>query len=173
MFLFKQHFHFASFSFVILMIIKKERLGRGYIVPLNNLSFFYYCNLVQASTYKTCRLIILQKGIIRIYKLITFQRSYRPHVKGTRNSVCQNLMIFICFNQANLCILAKIHSCIQSFITINSTLTILEIPRPTVYPFVEQTLRCSQLFFSRAEVFLIKLITKSSTLDRFPPSRKY
>ena len=31
----------------------------------------------------------------------------------------------------------------------------------------------SAFFFLRAEVFLIKLITKSSTLDRFPPLRKY
>ena len=47
-------------------------------------------------------------------------------------------MISICFNVnwANLCILTKIHSYLQSLITIspkafNSTLTIQEIPRPT------------------------------------------
>ena len=46
-------------------------------------------------------------------------------------------MISICFNWANLCILTKIHSYLQGLITIspkaiNSTLTIQEIPRPTV-----------------------------------------
>ena len=50
-------------------------------------------------------------------------------------------MISICFNLVNSCILAKIHSCRQGFIitfpkTISSTLTILEIPMPTVYPIV-------------------------------------
>ena len=45
-----------------------------------------------------------------------------------RTSVYWNLMISICFNWANLCILAKIHSYLQGLITIspkaiNSTLT--------------------------------------------------
>ena len=49
-------------------------------------------------------------------------------------------------------ILTKIHSCLQGFVTksskaINSTVTIQEIPRPTIYPIVEQTLRSSQFFF--------------------------
>ena len=52
---------------------------------------------------------------------------------------------------ANLCILAKIHSYLQGLITIslkaiNSTLTIQEIPRPTVYRIVVQTLRRSRPF---------------------------
>ena len=58
-----------------------------------------------------------------------------------RNSVFLDLMIFISFNWANLCILAKIHSYLYG-----STLTIQEIPRPSVYRIVEQTLRSSRLF---------------------------
>ena len=51
-------------------------------------------------------------------------------------------------------ILTKIHSRLQGFVTksskaINSTVTIQEIPRPTIYPTVEQTLRSSQFVFSR------------------------
>ena len=93
-----------------------------------------------------------------------------------RTSVYWNLMISICFNLANLCILAKIHSYLQGLITIspkaiNSTLTIQEIPRPTVYRIVVQTLRSSRPFFKGLS-FLIHLTTRSSTLNPFPLLRK-
>ena len=85
-------------------------------------------------------------------------------------------MIPICFNWANLCILAKIHSYLQGLITIspkaiNSTLTTQEIPRPTVYHIVVQTLRSSRPFFKGLS-FLIHLTTRSSTLNPFPLLRK-
>ena len=78
-------------------------------------------------------------------------------------------MISICFNWANLCILAKIHSYLQGLITIspkaiNSTLTTQEIPWPTVYRIVAQTLISSLPFF--------KGLTRSSTLNPFPLLRK-
>ena len=93
-----------------------------------------------------------------------------------RTSVYWNLMISICFNWANLCILAKIHSYLQGLITIspkaiNSTLTIQEIPRPTVYRIVVQTLRSPRPFFKGLS-FLIHLTTRSSTLNPFPLLRK-
>ena len=85
-------------------------------------------------------------------------------------------MISICFNWANLCILAKIHSYLQSLITIslkaiNSTLTIQEIPRPTVYRIVVQTWRSSRPFFKGLS-FLIHLTTSSSILNPSPLLRK-
>ena len=85
-------------------------------------------------------------------------------------------MISICFNRANLCILAKIQSYFQGLITIspdaiNSTLTTQEIPRPTVYRIVVQTLRSSCPFFKGLS-FLIHLTTRSSTLNPFPLLRK-
>ena len=85
-------------------------------------------------------------------------------------------MISICFNWANLCILAKIHSFLQGLITItlkaiNSTLTIHEISRPTVYRIVVQTLTSSLPFFKSLS-FLIHLTARSSTLNPFPPLRK-
>ena len=91
-------------------------------------------------------------------------------------SVYLNLMISTCFNWANLCILAKILSYLQGLITIslkaiNSTLTIQEIPRPTVYRIVVQTLRSPRPFFKGLS-FLIHLTTRSSTLNPFPLLRK-
>ena len=85
-------------------------------------------------------------------------------------------MISICFNWANLCILAKIHSYLQGLITIslkaiNSTLTIQEISMPAVYRIVVQTLRSSRPFFKGLS-FLIHLTTRSSTLNPFPLLRK-
>ena len=73
-------------------------------------------------------------------------------------------------------LLAKIHSYLQGLITIspkaiNSTLTIQEIPRPTVYRIVVQTLRSSRPFFKGLS-FLIHLTTRSSTLNPFPLLRK-
>ena len=70
-------------------------------------------------------------------------------------------MISICFNWANLCILAKIHSYLQGLITIslkaiNSTLTIQEIPRPTVYRIVVQTLRDCSLFMPKEGSVIFK-----------------
>ena len=85
-------------------------------------------------------------------------------------------MISICFNWANLCILAKILSYLQGLTTIslkavNSTLTIQEIHWPTVYLIVIQTLTSSRPFFKGLS-FLIPLTTRSSTLDPFPLLRK-
>ena len=101
--------------------------------------YFYYCNIVWASTYKTNlrRLVILQKRIIRIINKSHFNAHTDPIFKD---------------NWANLCILAKIHSYPQTLITnslkaINSTPTIQEIPRPTVYRIVVQTRRSSRPFF--------------------------
>ena len=84
-------------------------------------------------------------------------------------------MISICFNWVNLCILAKIHSYLQSLITIslkaiNSTLTIQEIPSPTVYRIVVQTRKSSRPFFKGLS-FLIHLSTRSSTLTHSPRLR--
>ena len=57
-----------------------------------------------------------------------------------------NLMISICFNWTNLCILAKIHSYLQSVITI-SLKAIQEIPRPTVLSYKHEDVLA---LFSRA-----------------------
>ena len=91
-------------------------------------------------------------------------------------SVYLNLMISTCFNWANLCILAKILSYLQGLITIslkaiNSTLTIQEILRPTIYRIVVQTVRSSRPFFKGVS-FLIHLTMRSSTLNPFPLLRK-
>ena len=72
-----------------------------------------------------------------------------------RTSVYWNLMISICFNWANLCILAKIHSYLQGLITIspkaiNSILTTQEILRPTFYC---KTLKKFSPFFQGPKVF--------------------
>ena len=85
-------------------------------------------------------------------------------------------MISICFNWANLCILAKIHSYLQSLITIslkaiNSTLTIQEIARSTVYRIAVQTRRSSRPFFKGLS-FLMHLTTRSSTLNHSQLLRK-
>ena len=88
----------------------------------------------------------------------------------------KNLMICICFNWVNLCILAKILAYLQGLKTIslkaiNSTHTIQEILRPTVYRIVVQTLRSSRPFF-KGQSFLIHLTMISSTLNPFPLLRK-
>ena len=75
-----------------------------------------------------------------------------------RTSVYWNLMISICFNWANLCILAKIHSYLQGLITIspkaiNSILTTQEILRPTFYCIVVQTLEKFSPFFQGPKFF--------------------
>ena len=93
-----------------------------------------------------------------------------------RTLVYSNLVLSICFNWANLCFLAKVRSYLQGLITIspkaiNSTLTIQEIPRPTVYRIVVQTRRSSRPFFKGLS-FLIHLTTRSSTLNPFPLLRK-
>ena len=86
-------------------------------------------------------------------------------------------MISICFNWANLCILAKILSYPQGFKTIslkaiNFTLTIQQILRPTIYCIVVQTLRSSRPFF-KGQSFLIHLtMMRSLTLNPFPLLRK-
>ena len=72
-----------------------------------------------------------------------------------RTSVYWNLMISICFNWANLCTLAKIHSYLQGLITIspkavNSILTTQEILRPTFYC---KTLKKFSPFFQGPKVF--------------------
>ena len=54
---------------------------------------------------------------------------------------------------------------------IDSTLTIQEIPRPTAYRIVVQTLRSSRPFFKGLS-FFIHLTTRSSTLNPFPLLRK-
>ena len=83
-------------------------------------------------------------------------------------------MISICFNRANLCILAKIQSYFQGLITIspdaiNSTLTTQEIPRPTVYRIVVQTLRSSRPFFQGPKFFnsLDNEVINSQSLSSF------
>lgn len=55
--------------------------------------------------------------------------------------------------------------------TINSTLTLLEIPLPTV-PFVEQA-PINVQFVCCSSGFFFRLTTKLSTLDPFLPLRKY
>ena len=96
-----------------------------------------------------------------------------------RTSVYWNLMISICFNWANLCILAKIHSYLQGLITIslkaiNSTLTIQEIPRPTVYRIVVQTRRSSRPFFQGPKFFnsLDNEVINSQSLSSFKKKLK-
>ena len=111
-----------------------------------------------------------------ILELLINHISMLIQTPSLRTSIYWNLMISICFNWANLCILAKIHSYLQGLITIspkaiNSTLTIQEIPRPTVYRIVVQTLRSSRPFFKGLS-FLIHLTTRSSTLNPFPLLRK-
>ena len=116
--------------------------------------YFYYCCIVWASTYKTNlrRLFILQKRIIRIIN--------KSHFDAHTNPIFKDLGI-LKFNDIHLLQLGQfMYSCSQGFIitspkTISSTLTILEIPLPTVYPIVEQTLikKFSVLFFPRTQVF--------------------
>ena len=111
-----------------------------------------------------------------ILELLINHISMLIQTPSLRTSIYWNLMISICFNWANLCILAKIHSYLQGLITIspkaiNSTLTTQEIPRPTVYRIVVQTLRSSRPFFKGLS-FLIHLTTRSSTLNPFPLLRK-
>ena len=114
--------------------------------------YFYYCNIVWASTYKIHnlhRLVILQKRIIRIIN--------KSHFNAHTDTIFKDLGILE-FNDIHLLQLGQfMYSCknyLQGLITIflkaiNSTLTIQEIPRPTVYRIVVQTLRNSRPF-SRA-----------------------
>ena len=111
-----------------------------------------------------------------ILELLINHISMLIQTPSLRTSIYWNLMISICFNWANLCILAKIHSYLQGLITIslkaiNSTLTIQEIPRPTACRIVVQTLRSSRPFFKGLS-FLIHLTMRSSTLNPFPLLRK-
>ena len=86
----------------------------------------------------------------------------------------------VCFNWANLCILAKIHSYLQGLITIspkaiNSTLTLQEIPRPTVYRIVVQT--CTKKFspfFQGPKLFnsLVNEVINSQSLSSFKKKLK-
>ena len=105
---------------------------------------------------------------------VVFRRLEPGFMWGPRYT--KNLMISICFNWANLCILAKILSYLQGFKTIslkaiNFTLTIQEILRPTIYCIVVQTLRSSRPFF-KGQSFLIHLTMRSLTLNPFPLLRK-
>ena len=114
--------------------------------------YFYYCNIVWASTYKIHNLhhlVILQKRIIRIIN--------KSHFNAHTDNIFKDLGILE-FNDIHLLQLGQfMYSCknyLQGFIrislkAINSTLTIQEIPRPTVYRIVVQTLRNSRPF-SRA-----------------------
>ena len=88
--------------------------------------YFYCCNIVGASTYKTNlrRLLILKSALLELFN--------KSHFSAHIDPIFKDLGIL------NLCVLAKIHSYLQGLITIslkviNSTLTIQEIPRPTVY----------------------------------------
>ena len=83
-------------------------------------------------------------------------------------------MISICFNWANLCILAKIHSYLQGLITIspkaiNSTLT----THSQAYrlPYCRTNTKKFSPFLKGLS-FLIHLTTRSSTLNPFPRLRK-
>ena len=81
-------------------------------------------------------------------------------------------MISICFNWANLCILAKIHCNLQGLITIspeaiNSTLTIQEIPRPTVgLPDCRKAKKFSP-FFKELDNDVINSQSRSSRLRQY------
>ena len=136
--------------------------------------YFYYCNIVWASTYKTNlrRLFILQKRIIRIINKSHFNAHTEPIFKDLGILKFNDIHLL----QLGQFILAKIHFYLQSLITIslkaiNSTLTIQEIPRPTVYRIVVQTRRSSRPFFKGIS-FLIHLTTRSSTLNPSPLLRK-
>ena len=134
--------------------------------------YFYYRNIVWASTYKTNlrRLVILQKRIIRINK---------SHFNAHTDPIFKDLGI-LKFNDIHLLQLGQfMYSCknyLQGSIrislkAINSTLTIQEIPRLTVYRIVVQTRRSSRPFFKGLS-FLIHLTTRSSTLNPSPLLRK-
>ena len=136
--------------------------------------YFYYCNIVGASTYKTNlrRLVILQKRRIRIIN--------KSHFNAHTDPIFKDLGI-LKFNDIHLLQLGQfMYSCKNSFLptrfndhfsnspkAINSTLTTQEIPRPTVYRIAVQTLRSSRPFFKGLS-FLIDLTTRSSTLNPFP-----
>ena len=136
--------------------------------------YFYYCNIVWASTYKTNlrRLVILQKRIIRIIN--------KSHFNAHTEPIFKDLGI-LKFNDIHLLQLGQfMYSCKNLFLppkfnnqikAINSTLTIQEIPRSTVYRIVVQTRRSSRPFFKGLS-FLIYLTTRSSTLNPSPLLRK-
>ena len=107
---------------------------------------------------------------------VVFRRLEPGFMWGPRYT--KNLMISICFNWANLCILAKILSYLQGLITIslkaiNSTLTIQEIPRPTVYRVVVQTKKFSS-FFQGLKFFysLDNKVINSQSLSSFKKKLK-
>ena len=137
--------------------------------------YFYYRNIVWASTYETSllRLVILQKRITRIINKSRFNAHTDPIFKDLGmvkfndiHSLPLGQFMYSCKNPSYLQGLIRI-----SLKAINSTLTIQEIPRPTVYRIVVQTLRSPRPFFKGLS-FLIHLTTRSSTLNPFPLLRK-
>ena len=137
--------------------------------------YFYQSNIVWASTYKTSLrpVVILQKRTIRIIN--------KSHFNAYKDPIFKDLSI-LKFNDIHLLQLGQfMYFCKNSFYlqglitislkAINSTLTIQEILRSTVYRIVVKTLRSSRPFFKGLS-FLIPLTKRSSTLNPFPLLRK-
>ena len=137
--------------------------------------YFYYCNIVWASTYKTNlrRLVILQKRIIRIIN--------KSHFNAHTDPIFKDLGI-LKFNDIHLLQLGQfMYSCKNSFLPprFNNNFSQSnqfhsynkKIPRPTVYRIVVQTLGSSRPFF-QGQILLVHLTTRSSTLNPFPLLRK-
>ena len=136
--------------------------------------YFYYCNIVWASTYKTNlrRLVILQKRRIRLIN--------KSHFNAHTDPIFKDLGIPK-FNDIHLLQLGQfMYSCKNSFLptrfndhlsnspkAINSTLTTQEIPRPTDYRIAVQTLRSSRPFFKGLSflIHFVSLIKKALSLS--------
>ena len=104
----------------------------------------------------------------------------KSHFNAHTNPIFKDLGILKFYDIHLLQLGQFIYSCKNSFLPprfnnnfsqSNSTLTTQEIPRPTVYRIVVQTLRSSRPFFKGLS-FLIHSTMRSSTLLPFPLLRK-
>ena len=137
--------------------------------------YFYHCNVVWASAYKSNlrRLVIVQKRIIRIINNSHFNAHADP-------------ISIICFNWAYLWILAKILSYLQGLITIslkamnewmNEWIPSIPLLQYKKFPGLPSTVLSYKreevlALFSRGLSFLIHLTTRSSTRNPSPLLRK-
>ena len=133
--------------------------------------YFYYCNIVWASTYKTNlrRLVILQKRIIRIIN--------KSHFNAHTDPIFKDLGI-LKFNDIHLLQLGQfMYSCKNSFLpprfnnNFSQSNQFHSYNTNTVYRIVVQILRSSRPFF-QGLIILIHLTMRSSTLNPFPLLRK-
>ena len=136
-------------------LLPKSSLRMLYYSLIFIYPYFYYCNIVWASTYKTNlrRLVILQKRIIRIINKSRFNAHTDPIFKDLGmvkfndiHSLPLGQFMYSCKNPSYLQGLIRI-----SLKAINSTLTMQEIPMQAYrLPYCRTNTKNVLALFSRA-----------------------